>query len=96
MIECRRCAFYFKRVEGLDGHNVKTEGCVRELEPDTCHEFTEKWYNGNEDGFRDSLEEEKMSLDEYKDYAELRDSLRYKALKKMLHEELSGGEDEKK
>jgi hypothetical protein len=72
-------------MERLDpGISVPVEGCVRDLEPDDCHEFQEKWYSGNDNGFRDSMEEEMMSIDEYRDYIELKDNLRYQALKKML------------
>ena len=82
---CRKCAFYFQRLEPLDkGINVPIKGCVRDVEdPDDCHEYQDKWYAGNDDGFRDSLEEEYMSLDEYRDFLALKEKARTKILRKL-------------
>jgi hypothetical protein len=75
------------------GVSVPVEGCVRDNDPDTCHEFTEKWYAGNDNGFQDSLEEEyfdngfmeeHLTIDEYKDWLETKDKLRLAVLREQL------------
>jgi hypothetical protein len=82
-------------MERLDpGISIPNEGCVRDLEPDECHEFQEKWYEGNDNGFQDSLEEQAdfdegfmeqhLSIDEYRDWLEVRDKLRISVLKHQL------------
>jgi hypothetical protein len=49
-------------------------------------EFREKWYLGNENGFRDSLEEEMMSIDEYEDYLHYKDRIRLQQLRKLIND----------
>jgi len=85
--ECKQCTFYFKRMERLDpGISVSSKGCVRDIEdPDDCHEFQEKWYAGNDDGFQDSMEEQSdfgdgfmehyLTPAEYKDWVETNEKL---------------------
>lgn len=82
---CRRCTFYFKRTESIDeGINIPVEGCVREIDDsNNCHEFQEKKHRVN-DKFLDSLQGEKMTLDEWKDLDRFKTQARLKVLNKML------------
>jgi hypothetical protein len=92
MIEnCSGCVYQFKRMERFDkGISVPVEGCVRDNDPDICHEFTEKWYAGNDDGFGDSLEEEYLTINEYREFLETKDKLRLAVLRQMLKDIKSG------
>ena len=93
MIECRKCEYYYKQIEKLDdGTKVQVGTCIRDIKsPDddpegVCMEFREKWYLGNENGFRDSLEEEMMSIDEYEDYLHYKDRIRLQQLRKLIND----------
>jgi hypothetical protein len=115
MKECRKCEYYYKRMEKVDtGITIPVGTCVREIktpddDDDVCMEFTEKWKpsdrfesdlgeekwnEGNDNGFQDSLEEqsdmddgfmkEYLTINEYKDWVETKDKLRLAVLKQQL------------
>lgn|SRR4030042_1723163 len=103
MIEnCSGCVYYFKRMERLDkGVSVPVEGCVRDNDPDICHEYTEKWHdviwNSENDDNRDCEEgffevdngfmKKNLTINEYRDWLETKDKLRLAVLRHRLNEE---------